>query len=120
MLEAVHAAVLWHRPVGIHHDQSGRRVRLVWTSARPGLQLAWMLEVEQGANGVLAHLTAEPVAGPLIRLALRWRRLAVQPLSTHELRQLAELVLDHECSHHHRGPSSAVQDSRQRTRDAAA
>jgi hypothetical protein len=61
-----------------------------WSSALPGHQIVWTLEVEQGANGVIAHLAVVPARGSLTRLRSRWQRLALQPLTARELGLIAE------------------------------
>ena len=64
-----------------------------WRTRLPdGSVLGWCLEVEQGANGALAHLTAAPVAGPLLRLPDGVQRLALLPWTERELTALARAV----------------------------
>ena len=70
---------------------TGRRPRstLVWRQRFPGnLHLRCCLEVEQGANGVLAHLSAKPATATTWPLAVL-SRLAVEAWIAHELSILA-------------------------------
>lgn len=65
----------------------------VWRCLLPdGSVLGWCLEVEQGANGILAHLSAGPVAGRATRLPHRLQRLALRPWTDRELAELARAV----------------------------
>lgn len=64
-----------------------------WCSRLPdGSLIRWTLEVEPGANGVLAHLSAAATAGPVRRLPARVRRLALQAWVVRELSLLAQSV----------------------------
>jgi hypothetical protein len=57
-----------------------------WRLQLPGGRwLDWWLEVEQGANGVLAHLSALPSWHPSRRLPSRLSRLALEAWTAHEL-----------------------------------
>jgi hypothetical protein len=64
-----------------------------WRTRWPdGSVVAWCLEVEQGANGVLAHLSAAPAAGPLRKVPPPLRRLALRAWAGRELAQLARVA----------------------------
>lgn len=64
-----------------------------WCTRLPdGSLVAWCLEVEPGANGVLAHLSAALVAGRLARLPGTVQRLALQRWTEHQLTRLARAV----------------------------
>ena len=57
-----------------------------WRLRLPGGRwLDWWLEVEQGANGVLAHLSAVPSSHPSRLLQFRLSRLALEAWTAHEL-----------------------------------
>ena len=59
---------------------------LCWRLRLPGGRwLDWWLEVEQGANGVLAHLSALPSSHPSGRPPSRLSRLALEAWTAHEL-----------------------------------
>jgi len=83
-----------HDRAHVDDHREGRPTRVQWHSRYGGHSLAWTLEVQQGANGVLAHLTAEACGGPLTRLTPRWQRIALQPLSARRLTRLADLASD--------------------------
>jgi hypothetical protein len=53
-----------------------------------GRWLDWWLEVEQGANGVLAHLSAVPSPNAFRPLSSRLSRLALEPWTARELAAL--------------------------------
>lgn len=59
-----------------------------------GSVLGWCLEVEQGANGILAHLSAGPIAGRTTRMPGSIQRLALQTWTDRELAELARAVED--------------------------
>lgn len=64
-----------------------------WRTRLPdGSVLGWCLEVEPGANGVLAHLSVAPVAGGLTRLPVAVQRLALHHWTERELAGLARAV----------------------------
>jgi hypothetical protein len=64
-----------------------------WCTRLPdGSLVAWRLEVEPGANGVLAHLSATLVAGRLARLPGTVQRLALRRWTEHQLMRLARAV----------------------------
>ncbi|WP_375425375.1 hypothetical protein [uncultured Friedmanniella sp.] len=64
-----------------------------WRTRLPdGSVLEWCLEVEPGAHGVLAHLSAAPVAGRLTWLPGPVQRLALRRWTEHELTALARAV----------------------------
>lgn len=75
-------------------DGSGRPDRSTcWRTRLPdGSVLGWRLEVEQGANGVIAHLSAAVVSGRLARLPPKLQRLALLPWTEHELAVLTRAV----------------------------
>ena len=67
-----------------------RRPAVVWRQQLAGnLDLGCCLEVEQGANGVLAHLSVKPTTDTTWRLAMLVSRLAVDAWVAHELSILA-------------------------------
>ena len=64
-----------------------------WRTRLPdGSVLSWCLEVEPGANGILAHLTVAPLAGRLTRLPGAVARWALHPWAQRELAVLARAV----------------------------
>jgi hypothetical protein len=64
-----------------------------WCTRLPdGSVVGWCLEVEPGANGVLAHLSAALVTGRLARLPRTVQRLALRRWTEHELAGLARAV----------------------------
>lgn len=66
-----------------------------WRSSLPdGSVLGWCLEVEQGANGILAHLSAGPIAGWATRMPGTLQRLALHTWTDRELAELARAVED--------------------------
>lgn len=68
---------------------------VVWRYRLPdGSVLGWCLEVEQGANGTLAHLSAGAVSGPVTRLPRPLQRLALGAWTGRELAGLARAVED--------------------------
>ena len=68
---------------------------VIWRYRLPdGSMLGWCLEVEQGANGTLAHLSAGPVTGPATRLPRPLQRLALRTWTDRELAGLARAVED--------------------------
>jgi hypothetical protein len=78
--------------VGMWFGRSSQRARpaVFWRQRLPGnLQLRCCLEVEQGANGVLAHLSAQPMPDTTSPLAVLVSRLAVERWIAHELSVLA-------------------------------
>jgi hypothetical protein len=98
---AILAATTLNRTAHLDEGKQGRRARLHWSSTLPGNTIAWTLEMEQGANGVLAHLTAEPAHGLLTRLRHRWGCVAVQPLSALKLNELVVLASQSEVTPEH-------------------
>lgn len=76
-------------PVRIEDHREGRRVCLRWHHGGPWHLIDWTLEIEQGANGVLAHLSAEPARGPLVHIARRDRHVALHLLVSRRLTRLA-------------------------------
>jgi len=77
---------------GIWFSCRSQRARpaVFWRQRLPGnLHLRCCLEVEEGANGVLAHLSAQPIPDPTSPLAVLVSRLAVEPWIAHELSILA-------------------------------
>lgn len=67
-----------------------RRPPVIWRQRLPGnLQLRCCLEVEQGANGVLVHLSAVPATDPTWPPAAMVSRLAVEAWIARELTILA-------------------------------
>jgi len=78
----------WRYAPGTAPDKTVRwRSRVV-----DGSVVSWCLEVEQGANGVLAHLSASALGGPVARLPRRLRCLTLQAWSARELAGLAEAI----------------------------
>ena len=64
-----------------------------WRTRLPGGSVVgWCLEVEPGANGVLAHLSAATVEGRMTRLPAAVQRLALQRWTGHVLAVLARAV----------------------------
>jgi hypothetical protein len=64
-----------------------------WRTRLPdGSLVEWCLEVEPGANGALAHLSASLAAGRMARLPARLQRLALRRWTGHELAVLAREV----------------------------
>jgi hypothetical protein len=65
---------------------SSARPVVCWRLRLPGGRwLDWWLEVEQGANGVLAHLSALPSSHLSRLLRFRLSRLALEAWTAHEL-----------------------------------
>jgi hypothetical protein len=91
--------------VEVHRHQRGHRVWARWRGTQ-GRGLTWTLHAERGANGVLAHLTAELTHASWIRLRLDPMRAALQPIAAFKLAGLARQV---EQSAHHR-PRSDLGD----------
>ncbi len=61
-----------------------------WHTRLPdGSVLGWCLEVEPGANGVLAHLTVEPVSGRLTLLPPAVQQLALKAWTERQMTVLA-------------------------------
>jgi hypothetical protein len=61
-----------------------------WRQRLPGNRwLDCWLEIEQGANGVLAHLTVAPTSDTTWPLSSRLSRIAVEAWTAHELTALA-------------------------------
>lgn len=89
---ALSAAVARHAQLSVHAHRVGRSARLGWWSRLAANTISWTLEIDQGATGVLVHLTAEPVSGPLLRLSWRARAVLLRPFSVHELTELARMV----------------------------
>ena len=78
----------WRYKPGASTDKT-----VVWRSgAADGSIVNWCLEVEQGANGVLAHLSAVAVAGPMTRLPRSVGRFALQAWTGVELHGLAKVT----------------------------
>lgn len=64
-----------------------------WCTRLPdGSLVAWCLEVERGANGVLAHLSAALVTGRLARLPGSVQRVALERWTEHQLTRLVRAV----------------------------
>jgi hypothetical protein len=70
-------------------DAPGDRVARGRTRWPDGSVVTWCLELEPGANGVLAHLSADAAAGPLHRLPRPLCRLALRSWSGRHLTRLA-------------------------------
>ena len=69
--------------------RSGHLQAMRWRLRMPGGRwLDWWLEVEDGANGVLAHLSAVPSPHPFRLLPSRLSRLALEAWIAHELAAL--------------------------------
>jgi hypothetical protein len=83
------AASVAHDRVSVHHDPSGRRVKLCWPGQLAGAVIGWELELEQGANGVLAHLSVGAGAGVRSGRRIRWWNLVSQPISARMLGKFA-------------------------------
>jgi hypothetical protein len=78
----------WRYPAGNAPEFTTR-----WRTQFPGgSAIGWCLEVEQGANGVLAHLSAAPLSGPLRRVPDVVSRRALRALAWRELGSLARLA----------------------------
>lgn len=75
-----------------HADPPADRSTCWRTRLPDGSVLRWCLEVEPGANGVLAHLSAALVLGRLARLPPAVQRLALKRWTQHELQVLARTV----------------------------
>jgi len=76
----------WRYQTGATTDRTVRwRSRLA-----DGSVVSWSLEVEQGANGVLAHLSAAAVAGPMTRLPPGLCRVALRAWTGVELAGIAK------------------------------
>lgn len=81
----------------IPHWRHGRGPDLDWsrcwrTRMPGGAVLIWCLEVEPGANGVLAHLSAAPARGPSGRLPPPIPPLALRAWTARELASLARVA----------------------------
>ena len=64
-----------------------------WRTRMPGgTVVIWCLEVEPGANGVLAHLSAAPARGPIRRFPPVIPPLALRAWTARELASLARTV----------------------------
>ena len=70
-------------------EPNERRVRIAWQHQLPGCLLSCCLVIEPGANGVLAHLSAEPLdrRGPSLPEPVS--RLASEVWAAHELAAMA-------------------------------
>jgi hypothetical protein len=67
--------------------------RIAWGNIPiPGGSVSWCLEIEPGATGVLAHLSATPARGPLTELPLLLLRLTMEAWAARKLAQLAQTV----------------------------
>jgi len=90
LAHALATAVKMDDPIWIDRHHEGRSADLHGYSSLPAHDIAWRLKIEQSANGVIAHLSAEPTRGPLTRLSRRWRSLVLQPWSARHLAELEE------------------------------
>lgn len=77
--------------VEVHRHQRGHRAWARWCGTRHR-GLTWTLQAERGANGVLAHLTAELTRASRVRPRLDPVRAALQPLAAFKLAELARQV----------------------------
>jgi hypothetical protein len=91
MVEAIVAATTLNRVAPVEHQQS-RRARLHRSSTMLGHKIAWMLAIDRGVKGVLAHLSAEPPGGLPTRVRRRSVRVALHRLSARKLNELADVT----------------------------
>jgi hypothetical protein len=97
LLSAVAMADEW---VEVHRHQRGHRAWARWRGTQLW-SLTWTLHAERGANGVLAHLTAEPTRGSWGRLRLDPVQATLHPLAAFKLAELARRA--ERASHQHSG-----------------